>query len=62
MADTLVDSLVRASIPAIVLTIFALARRYFPAKSAREFGTGYSIEELSSRFKARQCSSAVECF
>ena len=54
MTYTLVDSLVRASIPAIVLTIFALARRYFPAKSAREFGTEYSIEELSSRFKARQ--------
>jgi len=54
MAYTLVDSLVRASISAIVLTIFALARRYFPDKSAREFGTGYSIEELNIRFKSRQ--------
>ena len=54
MAYTLVDSLVRASIPAVVLTVFALARRYFPAKSAREFGTAYSIEELNLRFKAKQ--------
>src|SRR5712671_6705411 len=54
MAYTLVDSLIRASIPAIVLTVFALARRYFPAKSAREFGTAYSIEELNVRFKSKQ--------
>jgi len=54
MAYTLVDSFVRASIPAVVLTIFALARRYFPAKSAREFGTAYSIEELNVRFRSRQ--------
>jgi hypothetical protein len=54
MAYTLVDSLVRASIPAVVLTVFALARRFFPAKSAREFGTTYSIEELNVRFRSKQ--------
>ena len=54
MAYTLVDSLVRASIPAIVLTVFAVARRYLPAKSAKEFGTAYSIDELSARFSFTQ--------
>jgi hypothetical protein len=54
MAYTLVDSLVRASIPAIVLTVFAIARRYLPARSAKEFGTGYSIDELSARFAFTQ--------
>ena len=54
MAYSLVDSIVRASIPAIVLTIFALARRYFPAKSAHEFGSAYCLEELNARFKGRQ--------
>jgi hypothetical protein len=54
MAYTLVDSLVRASIPAIVFTVFAVARRYLPAKSAREFGAGYSIDELSARFAVTQ--------
>ena len=54
MAYTLVDSLVRASIPAIALTVFAVARRYLPARSAKEFGTAYSIEELSARFAFTQ--------
>ncbi len=52
MAYTLVDSLVRASIPAIVLTVFALAL-YFPAKPAREFGTVYSTEGLNIRFSSK---------
>jgi hypothetical protein len=54
VAYTLVDSLVRASIPTIVLTVFAVARRYLPARSAKEFGTVYTIEELSARFAFTQ--------
>jgi hypothetical protein len=54
MAYTLVDSLIRASIPAIVLTVFAIARRYLPARSAKEFRTAYSIDELSARFAFTQ--------
>ena len=54
MAYSLVDSLVRASIPAIVLTVFVIARRYLPAKSAKEFGTAYSIDDLSARFSFTQ--------
>jgi len=49
-----VDFLVRASIPAIVFTVFAIARRYLPARSARAFGTAYSIDELSSHFAFTQ--------
>lgn len=49
-----VDSLVRASIPAIVLGVFALARRYLPAKPAKRFGTAYSIEQLSQQFRITQ--------
>jgi len=49
-----VDFLVRASIPAIVFTVFAIARRYLPARSARAFGTAYSIDELSLHFAFTQ--------
>jgi hypothetical protein len=54
VAFGLVESLVRAAIPAVVLSVFALARRYFPAKSAKEFVTTYSIEDLDARFALTQ--------
>jgi len=52
MTYSIVDSLVRASIPAIVLAVFALARRYFPASPAPT--PGWSVEELSRRFAFKQ--------
>jgi hypothetical protein len=48
------DSLVRAAIPAIVIGILALVRRYFPAKSPPNFAAGWSLEELSGRFAFTQ--------
>lgn len=54
MAFSLVDSLARATIPALVLSVFALARRYLPAKALREPGIAYSLEELSARFAFTQ--------
>jgi hypothetical protein len=54
MTHTLADFLVRASIPAVVFTVFAIARRYLPAKTAKQFGTAYSINELSSHFRLTQ--------
>jgi hypothetical protein len=54
MAYSMVDSLVRAAIPAVVLSVFALARRYFPAKPAPKVGPGWSVEELSERFAVTQ--------
>jgi hypothetical protein len=54
VAFSLVESLVRATIPAVVLSVFALARRYYPAKSANEFASTHSIEDLDSRFALTQ--------
>ncbi len=53
MAYTLSDSIVRASIPALVLTVFALARRYLPPKPSTFEGV-YTTTELNSRFKVTQ--------
>jgi hypothetical protein len=37
-----------------VLSVFALARRYFPAKPAKEFATTHSIKDLDARFALTQ--------
>ncbi|MGA2435914.1 MAG: hypothetical protein ABSG25_11570 [Bryobacteraceae bacterium] len=54
MTYGIVNSLVRASVPAVVLTVFALARRYFPPKPVKEYTTAYSLEQLNERFKITQ--------
>ena len=54
MAFSLVESLGRTAIPAIVLSVFALARRYFPAKPAKEFAGTLSIKDLDARFALPQ--------
>jgi hypothetical protein len=54
MEFSVVDSLVRASISAIVLGVFALTRRHMPAKPPPKFAVGWSLDELSARFAFTQ--------
>ncbi len=54
MSYSPVDSLVRALIPAVVLGVFALARRYLPARATLEYASAYSLEDLRGRFAVTQ--------
>jgi len=52
--DSSLEWLAKLAVPAGVLGGFALARRYLPAMSAKEFGTSYTIDELNARFAITQ--------
>ena len=46
--------LIRALIPALVGTVFAVARKYLPPRPARDFDQTHSLEELKVRFSYTQ--------
>jgi len=53
-SPSIVEILARAAVPAVVLLVFALARRFMSAATLKRPARAYSMEDLELRFSSVQ--------